>query len=76
MKLTKALLTPQMYQLRVGEFLDDDVASWFGALTINRSANGATTLQVPVRDQTELHGLLIKVRDLNLTLLSVSAINE
>ena len=62
---------PQIYQLQVREFLDDEVAAWFGPVTISHEPDGATTLRGPVRDQTELHGLLIKVRDLNLTLISV-----
>jgi hypothetical protein len=40
-------------------------------LVIYHEANGNTTLTVPLRDQGELHGMLIKVRDLNLTLISV-----
>ena len=61
----------QIYQIRVREELDDDLAAWFSPLTITRESNGVTTLTRPVRSQAELHGLLIKIRDLNLTLLSV-----
>jgi hypothetical protein len=71
MQPPKMLYDPQIYQLRVREHLDDDVAAWFGPVTISHEPNGATTLCGPVRDQTELHGLLIKIRDLNLTLISV-----
>jgi hypothetical protein len=63
--------TPQIYQLRLREQLDEEVAAWFCPLTLTHEADGATTLTGPVRDQAELHGLLIKIRDLNLTLLSV-----
>jgi hypothetical protein len=71
MQLPMAPHPPQIYQFRIREQLDDDVAAWFRPLTIAHEPDGATTLTVPVRDQAELHGLLIKIRDLNLTLLSV-----
>ena len=61
----------QIYQFRIREYLDDELAVWFSPLTIAHEVNGVTTLLGPVRDQAELHGLLIKIRDLNLTLLSV-----
>jgi hypothetical protein len=66
-----ALHLPQIYQFRIREDLDDDFGAWFGPLSLAHEADGATTLTGPVRDQAELHGLLIKIRDLNLTLLSV-----
>ncbi len=61
----------QIYQFRIREDLADDLGAWFSPLTIAHEPNGATTLTGPVRDQAALHGLLIKIRDLNLTLLSV-----
>jgi hypothetical protein len=62
---------PQIYQIQIREYLDDDVGEWFSPLTLAHAAEGATTLTGPMRDQAELHGLLSKIRDLNLTLLSV-----
>jgi hypothetical protein len=61
----------QVYAIRIGEQLDDDFATWFGPRTVDHAANGETTLVVHVRDQTELHGLLIKIRDFNLTLIEI-----
>lgn len=61
----------QLYQLRVREYLDDDLAMWFSPFVISHEPDGATTLAGAVRDQAELHGLLIKIRDLNLTLVFV-----
>jgi hypothetical protein len=61
----------QIYQIRVLEYLDDEVAAWFCPLTVAHDAEGATLLTGPVRDQAELHGVLIKIRDLNLTLIGV-----
>lgn len=61
----------QIYEIRVQENLDDDLAAWFSPLVVVHEPSGATTLTVPVRDQAELHGLLIKIRDLNLTLIAI-----
>lgn len=71
MQPSNALRTPQLYQIRVHEDLDDELAAWFSPLTVEHALDGATTLTVPVRDQAELHGLLIKIRDLNLTLIAI-----
>jgi len=61
----------QIYQFRVREALDDELMAWFSPLTLAHEPDGATILTGPIRDQAELHGVLIKIRDLNLTLLSV-----
>lgn len=71
MQPTKTPLSTQIYEIRVHEDLDDDLAAWFNPLTVEHIPEGATTLTVPVRDQAELHGLLIKIRDLNLTLIAL-----
>jgi len=71
MQPSKVPFSPQIYEIRVHEDLDDDLAAWFSPLTVDHTASGATTLTVPVRDQAELHGLLIKIRDLNLTLIAI-----
>lgn len=71
MQPSKATLSPQLYQIRVHEDLDDDLAAWFNPLTVEHALDGTTILTVPVRDQAELHGLLIKIRDLNLTLIAI-----
>lgn len=63
-----------IYQIRISEQLDEQWAEWFLPLVIHHAATGATTLTGPVRDQAELFGLLIKVRDLNLTLVAVNPI--
>ena len=61
----------QIYQFRIREYLEDDLVAWFSPLTIAHEPDGVTTLIGPVRDQAELHCLISKIRDLNLTLLSV-----
>ena len=71
MKPPKTPPRRQIYEITVHEELDDNLATWFGPLTVDRTHDGATTLTVPVRDQAELHGLLIKIRDLNLTIIAI-----
>ena len=63
--------TPTIYQIRVKDHLGDEWAEWFAPLVIVNEPNGEATLTGPVRDQAELYGLLVKIRDLNLTLLAV-----
>ena len=64
----------QIYQIRVRGHLSDAWVEWFDGLTIENLPNGEALLSGPVADKAALHGLLIKVRDLNLTLLAVALI--
>lgn len=66
---------PAGYQLRVAGHLDDHWSPWFGDLTLTHEDDGTTSLSGFVSDQAELHGLLMKVRDLGVTLISVEVIN-
>jgi len=59
------------YQIRIKGHLGPQWTDWFGGLTITLEDNGETLLTGPVVDQAALHGLLRKVRDLGLPLLSV-----
>lgn len=63
------------YEFRVARHLDDHWAEWFGNLTIRREPDGTTILRGLVPDQAALHGILMKVRDLGMTLISVRAID-
>lgn len=63
---------PGRYEIRIKGHLDDRWADWFEGLTITREGNGETLLRGPLVDQAALHGVLRKVRDLGLSLLSVN----
>ena len=65
---------PLVYQIRIKGHLGREWTDWFGGLTIRRRDNGETLLTGPVVDQAALHGLLRKVRDLGVPLLSVSRV--
>ena len=65
---------PERYEIRIKGHLDDKWADWFEGLTITREVNGETLLTGPVVDQAALHGLLRKVRDLGMPLLSVTRV--
>ena len=65
---------PELYEIRVRGHLDARWANRFEGLTITLEDNGDTLLTGPVIDQAALHGLLKKVRDLGLQLVSVSPV--
>lgn len=70
-KATEDQYEPGLYEIRIKGHLDGRWAEWFGGLTITPEDNGITLLTGPVADQAALHGLLRKVRDLGMHLLSV-----
>src|SRR5438876_1002322 len=59
------------YRIRFREQLDQRWSAWLGGLKVSHEANGETVLTGEVVDQAALHGLLSKMRDLHLTLISV-----
>ena len=65
---------PQRYEIRIKGHLDDRWVDWFGEVTLTREDSGNTRLTCPGFDQAALYGLLKKVRDLGLPLLSVHSV--
>jgi hypothetical protein len=65
---------PMVYQIRIKGHLGRQWTDWFGGLTITLEDNGETLLTGPVVDQAALHGVLKKVRDLAMPLVSVSPV--
>jgi hypothetical protein len=66
---------PVLYQIRVEGILDSRWAGWFGGLHIE-SDDGQTVISGSLADQPALHGLLIKIRDLGLCLISVRRLDS
>ena len=68
-------MRPERYEIRVRSVLDDHWSVWFDGLELRSEPGGVTVLAGPVADQAALYGLLAKVRDLGLPLLSVRRID-
>ena len=62
------------YEIRLKGHLDNRWAAWFDGLTLTSCSDGTTTIQGVVGDQSALHGLLHKVRDVGLPLISVTRV--
>ncbi len=67
---------PVVYQIRIKGHLGHQWTDWFEGLVITLEEDGDTLLTGPVIDQAALHGLLKKVRDLGMPLVSVSPVNS
>ena len=63
-----------VYQITIKGHLGREWTDWFGSLTLTLEDNGETLLTGPVVDQAALHGVLKKVRDLGMPLLSVNRV--
>jgi hypothetical protein len=67
---------PVIYEIRIKGHLGQQWTDWFEGLTITLEENGDTLLTGPVVDQAALHGLLRKVRDLGMPLISVNGVES
>ena len=67
---------PTLYEIRIQGHLDDRWAEWFDGLSFTLDSDGTTILAGPVVDQAALHGVLRRVRDLTLTLVSVIRVDR
>jgi hypothetical protein len=65
---------PAIYQIRIRGHLDREWADWFGGMAITLEENGEMLLIGPVADQATLHGVLKRVRDLGMPLVSVNCV--
>jgi len=66
--------SPGRYEIRLKGHLASRWAAWFDGLSLSNESDGTTILCGPVADQAALHGLLQKVRDLGLPLVSVTQV--
>ena len=64
------------YEIRLKGHLETRWAAWFDGMTLNHERDGSTVLSGPVIDQAALHGLLQKVRDIGLPLVSVTYVES
>ena len=63
---------PTIYEIRIDGHLDREWSDWFEGLAVTLAEDGTTLLSGPVADQAALHGILKKVRDLGMPLISVN----
>ena len=63
-----------IYEIKIEGQLDSHWSEWFGHLAMTYDDHGHTILSGPVADQAALHGLLNKIRDMNLVLVSINRI--
>jgi hypothetical protein len=70
-ELTDVQQPPGHYEIRLQGRLDARWAAWFDGMSLSHERNGVTLIHGPVIDQAALHGLLQKVRDVGLPLISV-----
>ena len=66
--------TTEIYEIKIHGHLDTKWSEWFYGMTITHEGDGTTTLSGPLPDQTVLHSVLDRIRDMNLPLLSVNQI--
>lgn len=66
----------EIFEIHLKAYLDTRWANWFEGMTITLTEDGDTVLTGPVADQAALHGLLKKVRDLGLLLISVNRVER
>jgi hypothetical protein len=71
---TDGLHRAARYELRVKGHLDPRWATWFAGLNVSHEGDGTSVISGPIADQAALHGLLQRIRDLGLPLISVTQV--
>ena len=66
----------QVYEIRVKGHLDDEWSEWLGGMSITLEEDGTSVLTGPVTDQSALHGLLLKIHNMGLPLISFRRIGS
>ncbi|MGD9147890.1 MAG: hypothetical protein PVI80_20155 [Anaerolineae bacterium] len=69
-------MAQQVYEIRIEGHLGDSWSPWFEGMTIRHTERGETVLTGSLVDQTALHGVLMKVRDLGLPLVTVTRVEQ
>jgi hypothetical protein len=64
------------YQIRVQGHLDAGWTKWFDGLAVSNEANGTALLSGQIPDQAALHAVLVKIRDLGLTLIAIQRLDK
>jgi len=64
---------PEYYEIKIKGYLDPNWSDWFAGLKLTHLEGDGTLLSGIITDQAALHGLLERIRDLNLTLISVTS---
>ncbi len=65
---------PELYEIRIKGHLDERWADWFEGLSFTLVRDGTTLLDGPLTDQAALHGVLNRIRDLGLPIISVQRV--
>jgi hypothetical protein len=66
--------TSELYEIKIQGHLDTNWSEWFYGMSITQSRDGVTTMRGLLPDQTVLHSVLDRIRDMNLSLISVNKI--
>ena len=64
------------YEIRVNGHLDARWSAWFDGLSLTKEPDGTTVISGPVVDQAALHGLLQKLRDVGMPLISITQVSR
>ena len=64
----------EVYEIRISGHLSERFDDWFNGMTISRESDGTTTIIGELADQTALHSILFKIRNMNVGLISVNTI--